>query len=357
MAPAATSGAFASAQENGIYKFEEWWVQHQPFFLTRGYSLRSRYHPSWVPTWKLPENEGVLPNRFEDDLSMEPRGKVLDAVRIADGAKVVLKRVLLHKFKYELQTIRLLDDLRKTVPDSRNRTVPLLEVIPLPDDNESVIIVMPMYRIFDDPPFQQLSEVVEAFHQFLEGLEYMHSRGIAHRRLPLNFLSRDPCHRNLAMDATNVVPSGWHFRAPWSSDGGLDDIHSVPRASVAPVQYFFLDFGLSEFFPDGIETAKAYGKVGLNKNAPEMSNKHYNPFKMDVYQLGNVFMDLIQKYEGLEKFRSLAVDMAAPVAETRPTAAEALTTFEKVLSTLSPVQLNAAIALVCGSEGSDDSDG
>ncbi|KAJ7139337.1 hypothetical protein C8R44DRAFT_605982 [Mycena epipterygia] len=53
-------------------------------------------------------------------------------------------------------------------------------MIPLAEDDKAIII-MPVLRTFDDPPFQQLSEVAEAFHQFFQGLNFMHQRRIAHR--------------------------------------------------------------------------------------------------------------------------------------------------------------------------------
>lgn len=32
-------------------KSELFWVSHQPFLLLRGYKLRPRYDPNWVPSW------------------------------------------------------------------------------------------------------------------------------------------------------------------------------------------------------------------------------------------------------------------------------------------------------------------
>jgi hypothetical protein len=33
---------------------EHFWVDQQPFLLSRGYTLRPRYDPAWVPSWKRP---------------------------------------------------------------------------------------------------------------------------------------------------------------------------------------------------------------------------------------------------------------------------------------------------------------
>lgn len=31
--------------------WERFWVEHQPFLLSRGYRLRPRYDPDWIPSW------------------------------------------------------------------------------------------------------------------------------------------------------------------------------------------------------------------------------------------------------------------------------------------------------------------
>ena len=86
---------------------------------------------------------------------------VIDAVRITDGAQVVLKRVE-HP---ELAIIRYLtsSELRS---DPRNRTVHLLDEIALPEEDR-VIIVMPMLRLYYTPPFQRVGQILDAIRQFL----------------------------------------------------------------------------------------------------------------------------------------------------------------------------------------------
>ena len=34
-----------------LQPWEEFWVVHQPLLLERGYKLRNRYDPNWVPSW------------------------------------------------------------------------------------------------------------------------------------------------------------------------------------------------------------------------------------------------------------------------------------------------------------------
>ena len=89
---------------------------------------------------------------------------VLDATRVKDGLKVVMKRVpstgneigiALHLSSTEMRS------------DPRNRTVPILDVVALPDDTGHVLLVMPYLRVFNTPPFHCRAEVVEALRQFL----------------------------------------------------------------------------------------------------------------------------------------------------------------------------------------------
>jgi hypothetical protein len=44
---------------------EELWVSFQPFLLSKGYRLRPRYHPDWVPSWK---GTGVRATYCEDSI-------------------------------------------------------------------------------------------------------------------------------------------------------------------------------------------------------------------------------------------------------------------------------------------------
>ena len=43
---------------------EEKWVTFQPYLLSKGYRLRPRYHPDWVPSWK--KDTSLHPSDCED---------------------------------------------------------------------------------------------------------------------------------------------------------------------------------------------------------------------------------------------------------------------------------------------------
>jgi hypothetical protein len=169
--------------DSHIQPHEYFWVDHQPFLLSCGYMLRPRYHPAWVPSWKLAKPENMRPFNCEDGSGLlvstvysfvtlankcltnaAQKDHVLDATRVTDGVKVVLKRV--HSDGDEVQIALHLSSVEMS-SDPRNRTVPILDVITLPDD-KYVLLVMPYLRIFNTPPFHCRGEVVEALRQLLQ---------------------------------------------------------------------------------------------------------------------------------------------------------------------------------------------
>ena len=88
---------------------------------------------------------------------------MLDATRVKDDLKVILKRVPSDGHGVRIALYLSSVEMRS---DPRNRTVPIFDVITLPDD-KYVLLVMPFLRVFDSPPFHCRGEVVEAFRQLL----------------------------------------------------------------------------------------------------------------------------------------------------------------------------------------------
>ncbi|KAF8515661.1 hypothetical protein JB92DRAFT_3154658, partial [Gautieria morchelliformis] len=75
---------------------------------------------------------------------------------------------------------------------------------------------------------------------------------------------------------------------------------------MAPVDYFFVDFGLSSHFASFEERHLVTGPAGQNKTVPELSYEvPYDPFKVDNYHLGGVFEELVENYHGLGVFQPL----------------------------------------------------
>lgn len=97
------------------------------------------------------------------------------------------------------------------------------------------------------------------------------------------------------MDETRVVPKRSHFCHPWTHDGVRANIMWRHRCTVAPVNYFYIDFGLSIWCSEGQEDTAAIGVFGQIKEVPELSDTvPYNPFKVDIYHLGYTILDIIK---------------------------------------------------------------
>ena len=111
-----------------------------------------------------------------------------------DGVKVVLKRVRAMSSEVRIALYLSSPQMRA---DPRNRSVPILDIVYIPDEMDTVLIVMPYLRRFHEPPFHCRGEVIEALRQFLKvcilchlqhitltiqikGLEFMHEHNISH---------------------------------------------------------------------------------------------------------------------------------------------------------------------------------
>ena len=51
---------------------------------------------------------------------------------------------------------------------SANHCVPVYDVLPVPDEEDMVIIVMPLLQDYLRPPFGTIGEAVECFRQLFE---------------------------------------------------------------------------------------------------------------------------------------------------------------------------------------------
>ena len=91
------------------------------------------------------------------------------------------------------------------------------------------------------------------------------------------------------MDATRVFPRGFHP----VRDAFLPHDISVP-APILPrldvgVKYYFVDYGISSYFPEGMEPQLVLGLAGRDRDVPELSDEEpYDPFKVDIFTIGNV---------------------------------------------------------------------
>jgi len=175
-----------------------------------------------------------------------------------------------------------------------NHSVPVLDTFVDSSDESISYVVMSFLRILDEPPFHAVGEIVDFADQILEGLVFMHSKGVAHR---------DCSTPNIMMDATNMYPLGFHP----VRDRFLDDVSTrapvIPRSYVE-VKYYFVDYGISSYFPPGSQRELVLGTAGRDQDVPELSDEvPYDPFKVDIFTIGNVFHQLFhEKYSNYEFF-------------------------------------------------------
>ncbi|KJA25639.1 hypothetical protein HYPSUDRAFT_37677 [Hypholoma sublateritium FD-334 SS-4] len=314
-----------------LQPWEEFWVVHQSLLLERGYKLRNRYNPDWTPSWY--GKKKVQLYKYPDARCAPPK-KILDAVRVSDGKKVTLKVVDIDR---DIPILQYLNS-PSLLADERNHTVPILDKFPVPHEEHLTWIVMPFLLMFQAPihPFRYVSEIIEPVTQFLEGLEFMHEHGIAHR---------DACFFNLMVDSTKLVPDG---DVSFSDQSRTEDLSRlltpVARRSVAPLRYFFIDFETAVRFSPDDKNPRCVGRFGQEHDAPELSDTvPYNPFKLDIYQLGMIFPPLFKAYDGMEFLEPLHEAMTCANPDERPTAAEANAMFKGMISSFTDDDMQKGI--------------
>ena len=90
------------------------------------------------------------------------------------------------------------------------------------------------------------------------------------------------------MDATRVYPLGFH---PVEQLLLYDIKTRAPRITrlEAGVKYYYVDYGISSYFPPGLQRELVVGIAGRDQDVPELSrNVPYDPFKVDIFSIGNV---------------------------------------------------------------------
>ena len=122
---------------------------------------------------------------------------IRDATRVSDGTSVALKFIHPSEHPYKIDISSLSSE--GLASDPRNHCIPIYEVLIVPDVKVSAILVMPLLRTYNDPPFQTFGEAVDFMRQLIEvrnisallslwltigglkGLQFMHSHHVAHR--------------------------------------------------------------------------------------------------------------------------------------------------------------------------------
>ncbi|KAJ7466648.1 kinase-like domain-containing protein [Mycena galericulata] len=322
---------------------EIFWRDHQPWLEECGYSLRPRFRPGWIPSWKTdPEETGIL---SEDGIVLSP-SQIIDAIRIEDGASVALKVISKTAFPDEAR-IQEYFSSKELASAPRNHCLPLLDQLSPPDAEDKLILVMKLMRGYDSPRFDTFGEAVEFFHQIFEGLQFMHHHNVAHR---------DCNSMNIMMDGQHLFPQGFH---PQTQEYRPDKIYKRAKyytRTQRPVKYYFIDFGFAKKFGPGEDT-RAYPLIGGDDSAPEFQSMQnlttqLDPFPTDIYYLGNLirteFLDGYQRMAMSRKFgfdfmRPLVSDMVQTDPAKRPNIDEVVTRFAEMRRGLSAWKLRCRV--------------
>lgn len=308
-----------------LFRSEVWWRENYDDIKLCGYQLRSRYRPGWVPSWRESNKDFFS---VEDGQPCLLRA-AMDATRLHDGKRVMLKKVLPDEGPYELQISRFFSS-REVATNSRNHCVPLLDVIKLPNSGQQ-LMVTPFLRPFNNPRFQTFGEFVAFFNQLCEGLQFMHERNVAHRDCTAN---------NIMLDPSEMYPNGFHptqiNRRP--NFNGRAKRHTRTRR---PPRYYLIDFGLSRRYA----SRDAFDEPlrGGDRTAPEhQRGGPCNPFQTDIYYLGNLIREeFIRKYHGFEFMRDLISEMTHEDPTKRPLIEEVVVRFARICESLSGFKLRS----------------
>ncbi|OCH90194.1 hypothetical protein OBBRIDRAFT_826068 [Obba rivulosa] len=310
---------------------EIWWRDHQLWLQERGYQLRPRFSPGWIPSWKGTDKkwweceDGLSPSIF----------RVLDAVRTSDGAMVSLKQISQSDHPYETEISMYLSSSQRG-SDPRNHCVPVYEVLDVPDDPDMKLLVMPLLRPYDDPPLETVGEAVEFFRQIFEGLQFIHENHVAHR---------DCMNLNIMVDPKPLYPDMYHphatdLKRDWS---GFARHYTRTKE---PTKYIFIDFGISRKYGAEEKSPREYPIWGGDKTVPEFhrSNDPCNPFPTDIYYLGNLIReDFLQSPRGVEFMEPLVSDMVQDDPSKRPTIDEVISRFAELRKSLSRRKLRSRL--------------
>ncbi|KAI0629607.1 kinase-like domain-containing protein [Trametes polyzona] len=313
---------YAKLTREGLFKLteaEQTWHQRYRYLQANGYLLRPRYAPGWKPSWINTNDDPLF---CEDSVTLRYY-QVIDATRLSDKKLVAIK-----SFFTDRQEMHIAQFLA-SVQDSRNHTVPILEILPDPTDPQRALMVMPYLRPCNDPEFSTIGDVVEFLDQTIDGLVFMHAHNIAHR---------DVAVANIMMDARALYPQGHHPMQIGYSPDVLHPVTPLPRAG-RDVKYYYIDFGLSSRFPPGTSTL-VIGDVG-RAYVPELSDTvPYDAFKVDIFSLGDLFLqEFEQKYNNVEFLAALIEPMVQKQPALRPTAELVLREWTKIRATLNESRL------------------
>ncbi|TEB15506.1 hypothetical protein FA13DRAFT_1747516 [Coprinellus micaceus] len=320
-------------------KGEQYWRDRYQWLLERGYRLRTRYHPDWVPSWQTDPN---LSEGLTEDSETLPFGRLIDAIREVDDSYVILKRISRKDSPEEVNIFQYFTQEPQR-SDPRNHVADLLEVLHPPDE-ENDIIVLPVLRPYDSPEFDTVGEGLDFIRQTFQGLCFLHDHRVAHR---------DIRSENFLLDGKDLYSD--RTRA-WDPNIKYDFTGPAPlkqtRTTCWP-KYYIIDFGFSKQYLEENMPPSETPKFATDQTVPEFRHRDVpcNPFPIDVYTFGNLirvdFIDgdptsnMQHGRKGFEFLRPLVEAMTEEEPSKRPTMLESLERFDDIASKLSQLKLRS----------------
>lgn len=308
---------------NVLTSDEEKWRDRHPMLKAEGYELRPRLRPGWKPSWI---ESGKDPFECEDGEILPQRPLLVDAIQEATGKQVYIKEVPSNSEELHIAQMLIQEEWAK---DPRNHCVPLIKVFKDHQNSDLSYMVMPFLRPVETPPFETVKEIIRFADQILEGLVFLHEKGVAHR---------DCVQKNLMMDADAMYPEGFHAVVPGYKADYSGPAEHISRTD-AKVKYYFIDFGISVHIPENVQPKLATGSMGRDRDPPELSETvPYDPFKLDIFIIGNMFKREFQEpFSNLDFFGPLVTAMTKQDPSSRPTAEQALALWQGVRKSLSAI--------------------
>ncbi|KAJ7268130.1 kinase-like domain-containing protein [Mycena haematopus] len=326
MPPEATFG--------GLDEGEFFWYNRREWLKDFGYLLR-RYQDDSAPPSKRPFDA-----LGHEEHQSQSHPDVMDATVIADGSFVMMKYIELRAPSEELD-IAVWFSAEPQRSDPANHCVSILRVLSDPKEPGWAIIVMPLLREYNKPPFDTVGEVVEFFKQTFDGVQFMHKHNIAHR---------DCGFPNIMIDGASLYHVPFHPMRQNRKRDYTKKGHPFLTRTQHPVKYYLTGFGLSRRYKPQERPPLEPPVRGGDQTAPEMVLSTCDPFPTDVYYLGNAIQrEFLEDYDidtrklGFEFMRPLVKDMIQTDPSQRPNMDEVVQRFSEIVRGLTSEELRSRV--------------
>ena len=124
--------------------------------------------------------------------------------------------------------------------------------------------------------------------------------------ISLTFFDSDLSDRNIMMVGDALFPKGFHPSQQELLPNAEAQAKPRHRRNVGYVKYYFIDFGLSSYFEDQDTPRLVTGEDGQDQEVPELNfSRSYDPFKVDIFTLGNVYKRTFLEVSSLNRSTKL----------------------------------------------------